>query len=109
LIFKNQRSRREKPLTPKTVLEKVADYYRVNQSDIKGKKRQAKIVLPRQVIMYLLRKDLGMQLESIGAFLGNRDHTTIMHGVEKIETLLCVKNSTLPGEIKEIKSIFKNS
>ncbi len=69
---------------PKEVMEKVCDYFNVRQTDIKGTSRVAKFVLPRQITMYLLRIDLGIQYESIAEFLGGRDHSTVMHGVEKI-------------------------
>ncbi|HSX58437.1 MAG TPA: chromosomal replication initiator protein DnaA [Candidatus Saccharimonadales bacterium] len=69
---------------PKEVLEIVSDYFNVKQSEIKGSSRVAKIVLPRQITMYLLRTDLGIQYENIAQYLGGRDHSTVMHGVEKI-------------------------
>jgi len=108
LVSKNQKGKREKKLTPKIILEKLSSFYRVSIPEIKGKSRRAEVVFPRQVIMYFLRKELGIQLENIGIMLGDRDHTTIIHGVSKIETLVNQKNARLLGEIREIRSYLQN-
>lgn len=73
---------------PKEVLEMVADYFQIKSSQIKAERRLKKLVLPRQILMYLLRYDLRLNLMEIGEFLNGRDHTTIMYGVEKITNLL---------------------
>ncbi|MCL5090959.1 MAG: chromosomal replication initiator protein DnaA [Patescibacteria group bacterium] len=73
-----------KAIKPKTVIDVVADYYHLKTAQIKGQTRVKEIVLPRQVIMYLLKIELNLPLMEIGNILGGRDHTTIMHGVEKI-------------------------
>jgi chromosomal replication initiator protein len=90
-------------INPKEVLEKVCSYFNLKQSDIKGTSRLAKIVLPRQITMYLLRKELGMQLEAIAEFLGGRDHTTVMHGVEKINKTV-EKDGKLRGLVEDIRA-----
>ena len=53
--------------------------------ELKGKKRNAEIVLPRQIVMYLCRNMTDTPLKSIGALLGGKDHASISHGVRKIE------------------------
>ena len=93
--------------TPRHVLEKTATYYRVSLHELKGKSRRAEIVFPRQVVMYFLRKELHLQLEAIGSFLGGRDHTTIMHGIEKIETLLATHDTKTGQETKEVRALFR--
>ena len=62
--------------------------YRVTPADLSGNKRNSKIVMPRQVAMYLCREIISTPLKNIGKALGNRDHTTVMHGIEKIENEL---------------------
>jgi len=74
-------------IKPKTVIEVVADYYHLKINQLKGSTRIKEIVLPRQILMYLLRIELGLPLMEVGELLGGRDHTTIMHGVEKITNL----------------------
>jgi len=74
--------------TPKKILKTVCTYYTVKSTDIKGKRRVKEIVRPRQVAMYLLKNLTELPLVQIGELLGGRDHTTVMHGVGKIEKLL---------------------
>ncbi|MBU1127023.1 MAG: chromosomal replication initiator protein DnaA [Patescibacteria group bacterium] len=73
---------------PREVLSGVSNFYNIKQSEIVGPRRHKKLSLSRQVLMYLLRKELEMPFMDIGDLLGNRDHTTIMHGVDKITNLL---------------------
>ena len=56
----------------------------ISPDDIRGNKRTANIVYPRQIVMYLCKEN-GTTYKKIGEILGGRDHTTIMHGAEKIE------------------------
>ena len=73
---------------PKEVLSAVAGFYSFKNRDLLGPRRPKKLALCRQVLMYLLRTELKMPLMDIGQFLNNRDHTTVMYGVEKITKLL---------------------
>ena len=66
-------------------LHMVAEHFDVTVDDLCGNKRNSKIVTPRQIAMYLCREIISTPLKSIGKCLGNRDHTTIMHGIDKIE------------------------
>lgn len=72
---------------PNEVLKIVCESYGVTLKDITGKKRTKNLVDPRQIAMYLLRQDIGLNLQSIGQLLGGRDHTTVMHGIDKISKL----------------------
>lgn len=78
------------------VVKSVCDYYDLRPTQLRGPKREAALVRARQVAMYLLKKELGLTYVEIGAILGGRDHTTIMHGVEKINSL--VEKKALVGE-----------
>lgn len=71
-------------LSPNLILEKTIKYFSVNLSDILGPRRQKELVLPRQIIMFLMYEECKTPFEKIGELLGGRDHTTIMHGVDKI-------------------------
>lgn len=68
-----------------TILNVVTEFYGVSKEDIFSKKRNAKINLPRQIIMYLTRKYTNLSLSQIGKEIGGKDHSTIIHGCEKIE------------------------
>jgi chromosomal replication initiator protein len=67
------------------IVEAVCGYYNIVHSEIFSKSRRKEIVRPRQIAMYILRKDNGSSFPSIGSSFGGRDHTTAMHACEKIE------------------------
>jgi chromosomal replication initiator protein len=75
-------------LTEKEILEMVADHFGVQVSAFEGKSRSRSIARPRQVAMYLLREETGASLPHIGAVLGGRDHTTVLHGCERIAAMI---------------------
>ena len=72
-------------ITPELIIEVVSDHFNVPAAELKGKKRNAEIVLPRQIIMYLCRKMTDTPLKTIGLILGGKDHASVSHGVKKIE------------------------
>jgi len=85
---------------PDEIIRNVCYFYKVKSTQLKSSKRDAFIVRPRQVAMYLLKKELGLTFVEIGNLLGGRDHTTIMHGVEKVENML--KKTLLSEDIVRI-------
>ncbi len=89
-------------VTPKAILDKVANYYDLSSADLIGPKRDKEIVTPRQVAMYLMRHELSLSFPKIAAVVGGRDHSTAMHSVTKIEKLLEV-DEALRGELSAIK------
>ena len=72
-------------ITPELIIEVVSDDFNVPAAELKGKKRNAEIVLPRQIVMYLCRKMTDTPLKTIGLILGGKDHASVSHGVKKIE------------------------
>jgi len=74
-----------KTLSPERIAETVARYYGVPIDELKGRARDKQIVLPRQIAMYLMREETEAPLLRIGEVLGGRDHSTVLHGCEKIE------------------------
>lgn len=93
---------RPKHMTPKTIVERVAKYYRIELDDLKGPKRDKDIVVPRQVAMYLLRSELKMSFPRIANELGRKDHTTAIHSVDKINRESNV-DLILKQQLQEIK------
>jgi chromosomal replication initiator protein len=69
---------------PDSILDAVARYYGVELAELRGKARNQKIVTPRHLAMYLLREDARLSLPQIGALLGGRDHTSVIHACEKV-------------------------
>jgi len=92
----------KKEITPNLIIDVIASHYGVNIADIKGKKRNSKIVLPRQLTMYLCRSLTNMSLIQIAEFLGKNDHSTIISGCQKIEKEL-EKNIALKDDLTAIK------
>ena len=84
------------------IISVVAEHYHVTVADLCGNKRSSKIVMPRQIAMYLCRDIIDTSLKTIGKNLGDRDHTTVMHGIEKIENELKV-NDNLRNSIETLK------
>lgn len=80
--------KQRKSLTPKQLISTVATFYDISIEDILGACRKKNLAVPRQIIMYLMREELKSSYPSIGQELGNRDHTTAMHGYEKISDLV---------------------
>ncbi|HLD26166.1 MAG TPA: chromosomal replication initiator protein DnaA [Candidatus Andersenbacteria bacterium] len=72
----------------KSILKVVSVYYSLSLEELCGKSRKKEIVRPRQIAMFLLRKENNVSFPSIGEYFGGRDHTTAMHACEKIEKLL---------------------
>ena len=79
---------RHSEVKPEEVVNIVAETFDISVEQLKGRNRSRQIALPRQVAMYLLREEISLSLPQIGAVLGGRDHTTVMHGCEKIRELL---------------------
>ncbi|WP_313180579.1 chromosomal replication initiator protein DnaA [Lacrimispora sp.] len=92
----------KREVTPELVIQVVADHYGITPLDISSQKRNKEIVYPRQIVMYLCRDMVGTPLQMIGKYLGGRDHTTIIHGIEKI-TAEMNKNDTLNNTIEILK------
>jgi len=85
-ILKDMVKEKEERISADLILETVAKYFNVRPSDIKGRRRTKQVVLPRQVAMYLVRKLTEHSLPEIGEICGGRDHTTVLHAYERIET-----------------------
>ena len=75
-------NRRE--VTPELILDIVADHFGITVANLKSKKRDSEIAVPRQICMYLMRTMTDTALKGIGAVLGGKDHSTVKYGVEKI-------------------------
>ncbi len=96
-----------KRITPELVMQVVADYYRVEKSDITSSKRNREIALPRQVAMYLTREMTNLSTTRIGDSFGGRDHTTVMHADRKIRALMAERRS-IYNQVTELTNRIKN-
>ena len=95
-------------ITPEYIVSVVCDHFNIQVNDIRSKKRNAEIVRPRQIIMYLCRKKTDASLTKIAQLLGKNDHTTIIHGEKRIEELLDTDES-LRNTIDTINKIISTT
>jgi chromosomal replication initiator protein len=79
---------RHRSLSPLQIVEGVAAYFNVTVNDLTGRERSREVALPRQVAMYLIRKETDASLPQIGEVLGGRDHTTVIYGCEKVADMV---------------------
>jgi len=96
-----------KPLSSKRVLESVSKFYDIGIKDIVGKSRKKELVKPRQIVMYLMREEMGISYPTIGDELGGRDHTTAMHAYNKVNKEIQESN-IVKQEIELIKQLLKD-
>lgn len=89
-------------ITPEYIIQIVCDHYQITPLDIASQKRNRDIVLPRQIAMYLCRDMTAVPLQTIGKSLGGRDHTTVLHGADKISNEIA-KNDSLRNTIEILK------
>ncbi len=89
-------------LTPERILDAVASYYELTPEALAGRRRDRKTALARQMAMYLIREQNHCPLSEIGKILGGRDHTTVLHGYEKIAAEAGI-NPQLTKSIEELR------
>ncbi|HEU5425050.1 MAG TPA: chromosomal replication initiator protein DnaA [Nitrolancea sp.] len=96
------RQERRRQITTELVIEAVTGYFKVSRRDLTGPGRRKDFVLPRQVAMFLMREETETSLVEIGQALGGRDHSTVLHGIEKMNRQL-ENDPRLRGELLAIK------
>lgn len=97
---------RPEHLTIKFIQENTCKYYGIKLEEMLGKCRDARLVLPRQVAMYLSKELLGASFPAIGKAFGGRDHTTVMHAHRKITRMK--KSSPIRNDLDSLKSLLKS-
>ena len=90
-----------KEITPQLIVEVVAEHYQISMDQMTGKNRSNAIAKPRQIAMYLCKQMTDYPLDAIGALLGGRDHSTIIHGANKIADEIA-KDTVLQAQIDTI-------
>jgi len=75
-------------IKPQQIVNEVASYYELTTEKLISRDRSRNIARPRQIAMYLLREEIDVSLPQIGEVLGGRDHTTVMHAVDKIDNII---------------------
>jgi chromosomal replication initiator protein len=92
------------PTSIEKIQDLVANYYSISRRDLVSKSRRARLAHARQVAMYLCRNYGNCILADIGAAFGNRDHSTVLHSLKKVEEAIKEGNGPVTAEIKELTS-----
>ena len=66
----------------------VSEYFTIPKSEVLGESRAREYLLPRQIVMYLAKSKLRLSLAKIGQYLGNRNHTTVMNAIDRVQSQL---------------------
>lgn len=98
---------KQQSITPKKIILIVTDFFEINPRDLSAHSRKKELVLPRQIVMYLMRKEINYSFPAIGELLGGRDHTTAIHAFDKIENELN-QNENLRRDLVLIKERLYN-
>ncbi len=96
---------KKRQVTPERIARAVSDYYSVPMDVLQGQKRDKAIVMPRQIAMFLMRAETDVSLLRIGAELGGRDHSTVLHACDKI-TREVANNDDLRREIAAVRELI---
>jgi chromosomal replication initiator protein len=96
---------KKRQITPERIAKAVSEYYGVAMEQLRGQKRDKAIVVPRQIAMFLMREETDVSLLRIGAELGGRDHSTVLHACDKI-TRESAGNDELRREIAAVRELI---
>ena len=96
---------KKRQVTPERIAKAVSDYYSVPMEALQGQKRDKAIVMPRQIAMFLMREETDVSLLRIGAELGGRDHSTVLHACDKI-TREVANNDELRREVAAVRELI---
>lgn len=96
----------KKNISLDVVVKTIADYYNIDERILYEKTRRKEVVKARQIVMFLLREDFNESYPSIGAKLGGKDHTTVIHSYEKIKNEL-QQSAHLMREVEELRALFR--
>lgn len=95
-----------KHLTIPFIQEKVCEYYGIEIEDMLGSCREARLVLPRHIAMYLSKELLGTSFPAVAKEFGGKDHVTVMNACKRIAKKL--KDPSIKNDIENVKSMLKN-
>jgi chromosomal replication initiator protein len=96
---------KKRQVTPERITQAVSDYYGVGMEQLRGQKREKSIVVPRQIAMFLMREETDVSLLRIGAELGGRDHSTVLHACDKITREMQV-NDEMRREVAAVREMI---
>lgn len=92
--------------TPTSILKAVADHFQIAPESLKGRKRDRRLTLARQIVIYLVREKTNCPLQDIGKLLGGRDHSTVLRSYHKIATMVNT-DTTVRGKVNHIATALR--
>jgi chromosomal replication initiator protein len=98
---------KRKSISIPNLIKNVATSFGIKPNEIKGKKRTKDVALARQVCMYILREELNFKLEEIATVLGRKDHTTVMHGIDRVKSLRMTEESFREQVIAIVDKLYE--
>lgn len=101
------RDNKVKTITIDRVQKVVASFFNINMADLKSKRRLQKLVLPRQIAMYLVREYCKSSFPEIGTAFGNKDHSTVIHAFNKVKSII-EKDHEQRRNVASIKNLLDN-
>jgi chromosomal replication initiator protein len=99
---------RNRAVTLEQIMQVVSDYFRIHPEELRGKSRRKEIAYARHIAIYLSRKHTQHALKAIGERFGGRDHSTILHSIEWVESYLHT-NRDLQKHVQELERILFRS
>ncbi len=103
--LKESAGERQEELKADDIISCVCNFYKINKSDMLGKKKNKEFVIPRQVCIYLINEMMTLPLVTIGKLMGNRDHATVIYARDKIGDLMKT-DSKLHTEVGDLKKML---
>ena len=102
-VIEKSQHHEQKPITIESIISKVCDYYNIEEQSIHTKSRKHEIVQVRQISMYLAKKYLDYSTSKIGAYIGKRDHATVLHACNMVRDQIQV-DKNFKADMENIES-----
>lgn len=103
--YSHERNPHSDPITVKDILDLMCHHYKLDLEELNGKSRESRLTHPRHIGMYLSRKHTALSLQAIARAFKRKDHTSVYHGANKIESRISI-DAVLAREVKYIEDIL---
>ena len=96
----------ESEIPPQLIMEETATYFTLTTGDLVSKSRSRPLTTARHIAMYIMRECTGLSLVKIGEIFGGRDHTTVLHGIKKVEDEMRARDATF-RQVQDLTRIVR--
>jgi chromosomal replication initiator protein len=96
----------ESEIPPQLIMEETASYFTLTTGDLVSKSRSRPLTTARHIAMYIMRECTGLSLVKIGEIFGGRDHTTVLHGIKKVEDEMRARDATF-RQVQDLTRIVR--